>query len=59
MDASTTAAALKQSLQQAGAERDAIEAEIAALSERLNAPGQPGIHGSLLDKEVWQGLLCH
>jgi hypothetical protein len=33
-------------------ERAALEAEINERSARLNAPGQPGMHESLIDKEV-------
>ncbi|GFR41723.1 hypothetical protein Agub_g2474 [Astrephomene gubernaculifera] len=43
--------ALRQELRDLDNQRRAIEDEIALLSERLNAPGQPGIKGSLLDKE--------
>jgi 26S proteasome non-ATPase regulatory subunit 9 len=43
---------LKAELKKLQAQRSAIEADINARSERLNEPGQPGISGSLLDKEV-------
>ncbi|KAF6259949.1 hypothetical protein COO60DRAFT_1294635 [Scenedesmus sp. NREL 46B-D3] len=43
--------ALKAELQKLQAQRSAIEADISLRSERLNEPGQPGISGSLLDKE--------
>lgn len=44
--------ALKAELNQLQAQRSAIEAEIKERSDRLNEPGQPGMNGSLLDKEV-------
>ena len=43
---------LRQELRDLDSEREGIEAEVALLSARLNASGQPGIKGSLLDKEV-------
>lgn len=43
--------ALKAELNQLQAQRSAIEAEIKERSDRLNEPGQPGMNGSLLDKE--------
>uniref|UniRef100_A0A383VU54 Nas2 N-terminal domain-containing protein n=1 Tax=Tetradesmus obliquus TaxID=3088 RepID=A0A383VU54_TETOB len=43
--------ALKAELKQLQAQRSAIEAEIKERSDRLNDPGQPGMNGSLLDKE--------
>lgn len=46
------AEALKTELRQLMQQRDALEAEIEERSARLNAPGQPGLRGSLLDKEV-------
>ena len=33
-------------------QRDALDAEMAAIYARLNAPGQPGATGSLLDAEA-------
>lgn len=33
-------------------QRKALEAEIEQIAARLNAPGQPGARGSLVDKEV-------
>ncbi|KAG2486037.1 hypothetical protein HYH03_015244 [Edaphochlamys debaryana] len=48
---SESAEALKQQLKDLGAARTAMEEEIAILTERLDAPGQPGLKGSLLDKE--------
>lgn len=42
-------AALKAQLKQLIAQRDLIEQEIAERTARLNAPGQPGLNGSLLD----------
>jgi hypothetical protein len=44
--------ALKAELQKLQAQRSAVEADINARSDRLNEPGQPGMSGSLLDKEV-------
>jgi hypothetical protein len=43
---------LKARLRELMDQRGAIEAEIAERTARLNAPGQPGLQGSLLDKEV-------
>ncbi|WIA41924.1 hypothetical protein OEZ86_009237 [Tetradesmus obliquus] len=43
--------ALKAELKQLQAQRSAIEAEIKERSDCLNDPGQPGMNGSLLDKE--------
>jgi 26S proteasome non-ATPase regulatory subunit 9 len=51
--------ALKAELQQLQGQRAAIEAEIKSLSERLNEPGQPGMSGSLLDKEVCTSTAGH
>ena len=48
----TAVAELKARLRELMAQRDAIEAEIADRTARLSAPGQPGLQGSLLDKEV-------
>ncbi|GLC44957.1 hypothetical protein PLESTM_001669100 [Pleodorina starrii] len=42
---------LRQELRDLDAQRRAIEEEVSLLLERLNAPGQPGIKGSLLDKQ--------
>jgi hypothetical protein len=64
--------ALKAELQKLQAQRSTVEAEIKERSDRLNEPGQPGMSGSLLDKEVcisiagqlcflahhWQGCKC-
>ena len=33
-------------------QRDAQEAEAIQITERLNAPGQPGLSGGLIDNEV-------
>lgn len=43
---------LKATLKDLGAQREAMEEEIADISERLNGPGMPGLKGSLLDKQV-------
>ena len=47
-------AELKARARQVGEERDRVEAEIATISARLQAPGQPGLKGSLLDGQVWK-----
>jgi 26S proteasome non-ATPase regulatory subunit 9 len=44
--------ALKAELQAKQAQREALETEIQTCLARLNAPGQPGLKGSLLDKEA-------
>jgi len=44
--------ALKQQARHLADQRTRIEAEIESVSARLQAPGQPGIAGGLLDKEV-------
>lgn len=44
--------ALKRALKDLMAQRDAVEGEVAGITGRLEAPGQPGLHGSLVDKEV-------
>ncbi|EFJ47083.1 hypothetical protein VOLCADRAFT_61851 [Volvox carteri f. nagariensis] len=44
-------AELRQELRDLDTQRKAMEDEITLLSERLNAPGQPGVSGSLLDKQ--------
>lgn len=44
--------ALKAEMQKLLQQRSAIESEIQDRTNRLNAPGQPGMTGSLLDKEV-------
>jgi hypothetical protein len=38
-------------------QRAALEAEINERSARLNGPGQPGMHDSLIDKEVGSTVL--
>lgn len=43
---------LRSKLQELIRKRDAMESEITGISARLNAPGQPGLSGGLLDKEV-------
>jgi 26S proteasome non-ATPase regulatory subunit 9 len=50
--------ALKAELKKLQTQRSAIEADINSRSERLNEPGQPGISGILLDKEVHQHMCC-
>lgn len=52
--ASTDLGELRQQLKQLITQRESLEAQISESSERLNAPGQPGLTGSLLDKEVRQ-----
>ncbi|GIL80768.1 hypothetical protein Vretimale_9128 [Volvox reticuliferus] len=47
----SSAAQIRQELRDLDLQRKALEEEIALLSGRLNAPGQPGIKGSLLDKQ--------
>ncbi|PNH10580.1 26S proteasome non-ATPase regulatory subunit 9 [Tetrabaena socialis] len=42
---------LRRDLRELDRQRQGAEQEISAISERLNAPGQPGLKGSLLDKE--------
>jgi 26S proteasome non-ATPase regulatory subunit 9 len=42
---------LRQQLEEAQARRAALEGDVAAAIARLNAPGQPGMHGSLIDHE--------
>eukprot|EP00955_Chlamydomonas_euryale_P087679 364316-Chlamydomonas_euryale.AAC.10 len=49
--------ALKAQLKEVLAQRDAMEADAAAITARLNAPGMPGLKGGLLDKEVRRGRL--
>ncbi len=44
--------AVKAEIQKLMQQRSALEAEIEQRSLRLNAPGQPGMTGSLVDKEV-------
>jgi hypothetical protein len=44
--------AVKAELNKLQEQRTALEAEINERSARLNAPGQPGMHDSLIDKEV-------
>ncbi len=48
---------VREELRDLDGQRRAIEEEIALLSGRLNSPGQPGIKGSLLDKEVSSEVL--
>jgi hypothetical protein len=43
---------VKAELSKLQQQRAALEAEINERSARLNAPGQPGMHDSLIDKEV-------
>lgn len=50
--------ALKAELSKLQQQRAALEAEINERSGRLNAPGQPGMQESLIDKEVGVHLLC-
>jgi len=45
-------AELKAKARQVAEERDTVEAEITAIHARLQAPGQPGLKGSLLDSQV-------
>lgn len=45
-------ASLKAQLRELDVQRQAIEAEVEERSARLNAPGMPGLKGSLVDKEV-------
>lgn len=45
-------ASLRAALKDLDAQKTGIETEVSQITERLNAPGQPGIKGSLLDKEV-------
>lgn len=42
----------KAKLRELMAQRDALEREATALSDRLTAPGQPGLTGGLIDKDV-------
>ncbi|KXZ50436.1 hypothetical protein GPECTOR_16g610 [Gonium pectorale] len=42
---------IRRELRDLDAQRKAMEEEVSMLSEKLNAPGQPGLKGSLLDKE--------
>ncbi|GLI71023.1 hypothetical protein VaNZ11_016139, partial [Volvox africanus] len=46
-----SAAQTRQELRDLDLQRKALEEEITLLSGRLNAPGQPGVKGSLLDKQ--------
>ena len=43
---------LKAEMKQLMAQKSTIEGDIAERTARLNAPGQPGLTGSLMDKEV-------
>lgn len=43
---------LKDRLKGLMSQRDAMESEALQITERLNAPGQPGLSGGLIDKEV-------
>jgi uncharacterized protein involved in exopolysaccharide biosynthesis len=43
---------LRTELNKLQQQRAALEAEINERSARLNGPGQPGMHDSLIDKEV-------
>ena len=43
---------LKERLKSLIQQRDDLEGEALAISTRLNAPGQPGLSGGLIDKEV-------
>jgi hypothetical protein len=43
---------LKAEIKQLMAQKSTIEGEIQERTTRLNAPGQPGLTGSLMDKEV-------
>ena len=45
-------AELKDRLKSLIKQRDDLEREALAISTRLNAPGQPGLTGGLIDKEV-------
>ncbi len=47
-----SAANLRATLKDLDAQKAGIETEVSQITERLNAPGQPGVTGSLLDKEV-------
>lgn len=44
--------AVRAELSKLQQQRTALEAEINERSARLNGPGQPGMHDSLIDKEV-------
>ncbi len=47
--------AIKVQLAEAQKRRSEIEEELESITARLNAPGMPGVKGSLLDKEVTTG----
>ena len=50
---------LKDRLKMLMNQRSSMEAEALEITERLNAPGQPGLSGGLIDKEVRNESSCH
>ena len=42
----------REALKALASQREAIEQEMGALMDTLNAPGQPGLKGNLVDAEV-------
>ncbi len=42
----------REALKALATQREALEAELSVILERLNAPGQPGVRGNLVDAEA-------